>query len=33
MNPLRATVVGRDRSQPDGHMARRAQTGALLPVF
>ncbi len=33
MNALRATLVGHDRSQPDGHMDRRAQTGALLPVF
>src|SRR4029077_17861524 len=33
MNALRATVVGRDRSQPDGHMARRAQAATLLPVF
>ena len=33
MNALRATLVGRDRSQPDVHMARRAQTGTLLPVI
>src|SRR6267142_3228532 len=33
MNALCATLVGHDRSQPDGHMDRRAQTGALLPVF
>src|SRR6267142_5611451 len=33
MNALCATLVGHDRSQPDGHMDRRSQTGALLPVF
>jgi len=33
LNALCATLVGHDRSQPDGHMDRRAQTGALLPVF
>jgi len=33
MNAVRPTLVRRDRSEPDGHLARRAQAGTLLPVF
>ncbi len=33
MKALRATLAGRDRPEPDGHVTRRAQTGALLPAF
>jgi osmoprotectant transport system permease protein len=33
MNALRPTLVRRERSEPDGHLARRAQAGTLLPIF
>src|ERR1700756_1431158 len=33
MNALRPALVRRDRSEPDGHLARCAQPGTLLLVF
>ena len=33
MNSLRPRLVRRDRSEPDGRLARRAKSGTFLPVF